>query len=224
MVNETQEKINEYIDGLKMTSDDYSIFLDLYEKCSDKLFARIMEALASDPSGGRISPRDLHTVLGEFSCLGDSLRNQHDLSREYALMKETLDELALAKRLTEEETKSLLRNLIANQQYDENGINPEDIEKMNIIAAELSKSSGDALNDIYRMKVLQKIMRESASGSADTAHAILLSVDDYMLPVDERYIQLNDFDRGYMTEKGLTEEQMRKIKSLAAFDLSKEED
>ena len=223
MANETQEKINEYIDGLKMASDDYNIFLDLYEKCSDKLFARIMESLADDPSGDMISPRDLHTVLGEFSCLGDSLRNQRDLSREYELMKKTLDELALAKRLTEEETGSLLRNLIASQSYEEGGVNPEDIERMNVIAAELGKSSGDSLNDIYRMKVLQRIMKEYASGSAETAHAILLSVDDYMLPVDERYVQLSDFDRDYMAEKGLTEEQMRKIKSLAAFDLAEEE-
>lgn len=222
---DTQTKINDYIDGLKMTSDDYSIFLELYEKCSDKLFARIMESLADDPDGKDISPRDFHSILGEFSGLGDSIKSQYDLNREYMLMKDMFSDLAAARKMNLNEMMTLLRNLTATQEYDGgSGISPEDIEKMNVIAAELSKPSGDALNDIYRMKVMQMIMRECVNGKSATAHSILLSVDDYMLPVDERHVRLNDFDRGYMAEKGLSEDQMRKIKSLAAFELTKKED
>jgi hypothetical protein len=217
---ETQEKINEYIDGLKMTSDDYNIFMDLYEKCSDRLFVRIMESLADDPDGDEVSPRDFHSVLGEFSGLEDSLRSQHDLNREYMLMKGILGDLIDAKKLNQNEMDSLLRNLIANKRRSDESINPEDIEKMNVISSELSKPSGNALSDVYRMKVMQKIMREYIAGDSSTAHAMLLSVDDYMLPVDERHIQLNDFDRGYMDENKLTEDQMRKLKSLAAFEIT----
>ncbi len=206
----TKSKINDYIDGLALTPDEYNIFLDLYENCSDKLFVRVMEALADDRTGESISPRDFHTVLGEFSSLGESLENQSALNREYRLMKD----IVAARKMNAD----VLRNLIANQRISD-GINPEDIERINVIMSELSKPSGDTINDIYRMKVLQKVMRELAGGDAKTAHAMLLSVDDYMLPVDVRYIKLNDFDRAYMNDNGLTEDDMIKLKSMAAFEL-----
>lgn len=76
------------------------------------------------------------------------------------------------------------------------------------------------LQYFYSNQVLRQILSADDSTSNKAIDDLLLSAHEYLVPVDYESISLTNADRLYMQENGVSEDLMRKMKSLAAMSVS----
>jgi hypothetical protein len=76
------------------------------------------------------------------------------------------------------------------------------------------------LQYFYSNQVLRQILSADDSTSNKAIDDLLLSAHEYLVPVDYESISLTNADRLYMQENDVSEDLMRKMKSLAAMSVS----
>ena len=90
------------------------------------------------------------------------------------------------------------------------------LEKKNQIYSILFSKTGDAMTEFYQNVALQDILNNPSN-----LDNILLSVSDYIVPIDYNYIQLTEADTLFMKQEQISEEEMKKIKSVALRSANK---
>lgn len=92
-----------------------------------------------------------------------------------------------------------------------------DIEKENILFHSLMQPTDDPMLELYRSRMLKELL------SMDNVHrnrfidSMLLSVHDYIVPVDYNKVLLNGSDLKFAEDNHVDLEEMKKIKSFAAY-------
>ena len=71
-----------------------------------------------------------------------------------------------------------------------------------------------------KIKLRDKLFKENPDFSKDD---LLLFSESYILPIDFRFQILNKNDRNFMLENNLTDDEMKKIKTLSIFLKQKSE-
>ena len=89
------------------------------------------------------------------------------------------------------------------------------VEKENILFSLLNSDKKlSPIEEIYRNRMISKIL---STDNHEFLDKMLLSIHDFIVPVDYDHIMLNNYDRSFMMDNSLTENDMKKMKSFAAF-------
>lgn len=196
---------------------EYDALVNLIQNMDDTLFVKTMEEIKN----GNLTLGDFQRLListdyGE--TLENSIENQRNLYNEYELLMNEYTSLGLIN------DGDKLDNLATFKKYttSSGSLSVINIEKKQRIYELLSKDTGDPYIDYYRNLMFMELVEDPVeSGSSLTpdeiADKFLQSVEDYIVPVDFRYIQLTDRDKKFAEQNGLTTDQMKKLKSMMAF-------
>ena len=198
----TKEEILASIDSMTIYKDDVEVIQNLLKYCNDTLFVKIMEEIFL----GNLLFSDLKPIFNSSeytNLLEKSLSFQTAFSEYY----KKYSDLLTAKNLTNDLKLVNLMTIDRNIVF---------LEKKNQIYSILFSKSGDAMTEFYQNVALQDILNNPSN-----LDNILLSVSDYIVPIDYNYIQLTEADTLFMKQEQISEEEMKKIKSVALRSANK---
>lgn len=198
----TKEEILASIDSMTIYKDDVGVIQNLLKYCNDTLFVKIMEEIFL----GNLLFSDLKPIFNSpeyTNLLEKSLSFQTAFSEYY----KKYSDLLTAKNLTNDLKLVNLMTIDRNIVF---------LEKKNQIYSILFSKSGDAMTEFYQNVALQDILNNPSN-----LDNILLSVSDYIVPIDYNYIQLTEADTLFMKQEQISEEEMKKIKSVALRSANK---
>lgn len=198
----TKEEILTSIDSMTIYKDDVEVIQNLLKYCNDTLFVKIMEEIFL----GNLLFSDLKPIFNSpeyTNLLEKSLSFQTAFSEYY----KKYSDLLTAKNLTNDLKLVNLMTIDRNIVF---------LEKKNQIYSILFSKTGDAMTEFYQNVALQDILNNPSN-----LDNILLSVSDYIVPIDYNYIQLTEADTLFMKQEQISEEEMKKIKSVALRSANK---
>lgn len=198
----TKEEILTSIDSMTIYKDDVEVIQNLLKYCNDTLFVKIMEEIFL----GNLLFSDLKPIFNSpeyTNILEKSLSFQTAFSEYY----KKYSDLLTAKNLTNDLKLVNLMTIDRNIVF---------LEKKNQIYSILFSKTGDAMTEFYQNVALQDILNNPSN-----LDNILLSVSDYIVPIDYNYIQLTEADTLFMKQEQISEEEMKKIKSVALRSANK---
>lgn len=198
----TKEEILASIDSMTIYKDDVEVIQNLLKYCNDTLFVKIMEEIFL----GNLLFSDLKPIFNSpeyTNILEKSLSFQTAFSEYY----KKYSDLLTAKNLTNDLKLVNLMTIDRNIVF---------LEKKNQIYSILFSKTGDAMTEFYQNVALQDILNNPSN-----LDNILLSVSDYIVPIDYNYIQLTEADTLFMKQDQISEEEMKKIKSVALRSANK---
>lgn len=198
----TKEEILASIDSMTIYKDDAEVIQNLLKYCNDTLFVKIMEEIFL----GNLLFSDLKPIFNSpeyTNLLEKSLSFQTAFSEYY----KKYSDLLTAKNLTNDLKLVNLMTIDRNIVF---------LEKKNQIYSILFSKTGDAMTEFYQNVALQDILNNPSN-----LDNILLSVSDYIVPIDYNYIQLTEADTLFMKQEQISEEEMKKIKSVALRSANK---
>jgi hypothetical protein len=218
-------EISKYIDGMTIYDQDYSAICDMLSSMDDSLFLKVMEEMKD----GNLSFSDFRRVISTDSIgdlMASSFENQEKLYRKYVDLFDYLSELKIIDSgdrlgfLAGNGTDKIIKDgKLDSTEY------MSDNDRKNEISALISKDQAeDPLTEFYKNAVLGNILSSDAGVSASAIDRLLLSAHEYLVPVDFDSISITPSDRDFMAENSIGEDEMRKIKSLAAFYAVREND
>lgn len=198
----TKEEILASIDSMTIYKDDVEVIQNLLKYCNDTLFVKIMEEIFLS----NLLFSDLKPIFNSpeyTNLLEKSLSFQTAFSEYY----KKYSDLLTAKNLTNDLKLVNLMTIDRNIVF---------LEKKNQIYSILFSKTGDAMTEFYQNVALQDILNNPSN-----LDNILLSVSDYIVPIDYNYIQLTEADTLFMKQEQISEEEMKKIKSVALRSANK---
>ena len=223
-MNITDEKniLNKYIENLEITDEMYDYIVPLLE-ADDALFTKIIEEVKNN----NLKFNDFYRIFDDIPNYADTIKNsidaQEKLYNEYYLLYQLLN------GLNEQSAELRLNNLGIIKSYiteqddgTENTISVEDIEKRNILFSLFTEDISDPFKNFYKSMMLNKIVEGIENNQNEAVENMLLSLHDYLVPVDFNHVVLNNTDREFMKANNIkSEDEMKKIKSLAAYAADK---
>lgn len=218
-----REQILMGIDNMKnLREKDYATIDFLLKNTSPRLFTKIIEEVLLG-----------NLYISDFeSLLSDSQREKYNaiIQQEYELVDYMAKLTAFRNSIYEESQeynnkKNDGKNYeipvyISNETYNANDANDEykSFIKDNILLSLFeSETSENAILKEIKLDLYKKIYEEN-----DTAlkNAIIISPNnnnDILIPISYHKVILDDFDIEYMKEHNMSEEEMRKMKSMMLF-------
>lgn len=212
------DKLFAEIDNLPIYKRDFDVISSILDSGDPKLFSVIMESVIS----GDLYWSDFEKIL-ENTNYNDfvlkSLESQNkikeELSRMSALRSDMLTDrlppkfIALGKS-TDNTTKE-------NEAYDIESSNMRD----NILyeLSRISEKDTD-LSILCKLRLYNYILNYENNIDTDekiNPDDIFLFINDLLIPIDSRYQVLDSTDKLFMSENNLSEEEMKKYKSVAFF-------
>jgi DNA mismatch repair ATPase MutS len=207
-----KQQMLQAIDNMKIYEKDYNTLLNLLENADDAFFVKVLEEIFK----GNLYISDFELIFsdpGYIEMLKNNIENQEELKKE-------ID------RLVDYRKNILKENYSNNPLTTEIGI--EKPSELNVDIYNFYNNIVDETRDdlIYQMletsnieastryRLLQAI---NDPNSGITKEDILLFKNEYIIPIDHRYQILTNVDKDFMIKNNISEEQMKKIKSLSIF-------
>jgi len=223
-ITKTKQELFNFIENLNITTSNYEDILYLVQNCDDALFTKIIEEMKN----GHLVLNDFTRLFKENDSLEESIDKQEKLYNEHTLLRERLLNITALYRNTATnkisanygtyENTLRLKNLttqFANKDANNKiTASASDIEKQNFILSVIDQPTDDPLEDLYRVNMINKMLDTTDSDFIDS---MLLSLHDYLVPVDYEHIVLTEHDKEFAKNNNMTDDDMKKMKSLAAF-------
>ena len=208
----TKKEMLDLVDKMPIYEKDYKIINDLLENLDSALFVKIIEEVLEEniffSDFERIFPDDRYV-----ETLRENFEKQEELRKEISrlvyfrkeILGESFDERLNVGLPLPGETSPYLDfyNDIADEERD-------------IIIRSLFEHDE---NDSYLVTAAKIGLREKlfTQDSGFSKDDLLLFAESYILPLDFRYQVLNKNDKNFMLENNLTDDEMKKIKTLSIF-------
>ena len=199
-ISEAKQELKDFIDSIQISEGvlgNYDVIKTLLNDADASLFTKIIEEIKD----GNLTFEDFKSFLTTKDLLNASIENQADLYNEYMLVKSI-----------ETEDQSLTYGLLGT--ISNNNSNTL-TAKENLIYSIVSKQTDNPTEKLYK----DMIMKDLLNG-VDVSDSILLSVNDFIVPIDFEHTILDDTDRQYMIDNNLSEDTMKKTKAFAAYILN----
>ena len=214
-LTEEKNKLIDFVANMNLyDGKDYEILKSMLLIMEPTLFVKIIEEMKDN----NLSLKDFYRLFESTNygeTIANSLENQANLYDEYT----RLISLLLDYHIIEEGDK--LNNLVTfatvivnNKKYS-----VAEVEKIQKIFELYIKDTNDPYKEFFKDKIFSDFLKEIQGKSVNISALdnILLSMQDYLVPVDYRYIELTDDDKNYAYNNKLTTDQMKKLKSMYAY-------
>jgi hypothetical protein len=197
----TKQGIIDGIDSMRICEKDYDTLNMLCDYLDDSVFSKIMELILE----GDLKISDFEPVFSDSAigkAIAESIETQNELYTE-------MSRLAEFRAATDIQKYGIVKG--------DSGYMDEKTEEINNILFSLvsQSSTGDPITDACRKKLYSDLL--SGAISAGDASHWLMSINDYVIPVDYDHIVLNQVDIDFMNRNDLSVEGIKKIKSLAEY-------
>jgi hypothetical protein len=198
----------EILDGIKamsMTEKDYDVLLGLCDSLSDEIFSKVIELILEG---------DL--LISDFEPLLEDGESRKVVSESIAAQRSLYES---ASKLAAFREESGTGDDAIYQEYaiakGDASYSDEKEKELSDILSSLAYGSGssDPVTQACRARLYKDLM--DGGVSEDEARHWMMSLDDFMVPVDWSNVRLNGYDLDFMRSKGLTEDMMKKIKAVA---------
>lgn len=211
-----KDMIFDKIEKMEIREKDYPIILHLLNNSEPKLFLKILEEVLEKNLLWSDFERYLE-VYGYSDLLGSNIQRQveisqiltklHNLRNLLGLEHPTINKFAVNLTSSDIEISSSFRDDLL---YELTKKNPNDNFTAELLKAKL-------FNSIVNGKVI--LDNNIPTGELDgityiNGNDILLTINEYILPIDAQYQDLNEYDYQYMMENNISEEMTKKIKSI----------
>lgn len=215
-----REQILMGIDNMKnLREKDYATIDFLLKNTSPRLFTKIIEEVLLG-----------NLYISDFeSLLSDSQREKYNaiIQQEYELVDYMAKLTAFRNSIYEESQEYNNKKndgksyeipvYISNETYNANDEYKSFIKDNILLSLFESETSENAILKEIKLDLYKKIYEEN-----DTAlkNAIIISPNnnnDILIPISYHKVILDDFDIEYMKEHNMSEEEMRKMKSMMLF-------
>lgn len=212
------DKLFKEIDNLPIYKKDFDVIMEILNNGDPKLFSTIIESILS----GELYWSDFEKILSHTDYnryVVDNLEAQQkmitELSRMSALRDDVysisippknialgcdIDNVQAEKEIYNLESKSMRDNII----YELSKLHPEDSD----------------LSILCKIRLYNYIMNyEEGAQNKEQINPddIFMFINDLLIPIDSRYQVLDSTDLMFMNDNNLSEEEMKKYKSLAFF-------
>ena len=214
-LTEEKNKLIDFVANMNLyDGKDYEILKSMLLVMEPTLFVKIIEEMKDN----NLSLKDFYRLFESTNygeTIANSLENQANLYDEYT----RLISLLLDYHIIEEGDK--LNNLVTfatvivnNKKYS-----VAEVEKIQKIFELYIKDTNDPYKEFFKDKIFSDFLKEIQGTTVNVSALdnILLSMQDYLVPVDYRYIELTDDDKNYAYNNKLTTDQMKKLKSMYAY-------
>lgn len=214
-LTEEKNKLIDFVANMNLyDGKDYEILKSMLLVMEPTLFVKIIEEMKDN----NLSLKDFYRLFKSTNygeTIANSLENQANLYDEYT----RLISLLLDYHIIEEGDK--LNNLVTfatvivnNKKYS-----VAEVEKIQKIFELYIKDTNDPYKEFFKDKIFSDFLKEIQGTTVNVSALdnILLSMQDYLVPVDYRYIELTDDDKNYAYNNKLTTDQMKKLKSMYAY-------
>ena len=214
-LTEEKNKLIDFVANMNLyDGKDYEILKSMLLVMEPTLFVKIIEEMKDN----NLSLKDFYRLFESTNygeTIANSLENQANLYDEYT----RLISLLLDYHIIEEGDK--LNNLVTfatvivnNKKYS-----VAEVEKIQKIFELYIKDTNDQYKEFFKDKIFSDFLKEIQGTTVNVSALdnILLSMQDYLVPVDYRYIELTDDDKNYAYNNKLTTDQMKKLKSMYAY-------
>lgn len=194
----TKDELLNSVDNLILREKDYDTFLKLVTYATPKLFTKIYEEIVL----GNLYIKDFEQIFDEnanelridYIEMQDKIQNQY--INMYKLRKQVDESLTLEKY-----------NL--DQKIVKKSVDKDTFEKMNIAASMI-----DSLDTTFEKELalsLYNLIEENPD-------IMLASPNEkFYVAIDFDNTVIDDYDKEYMRINGLSEDEMKKIKSIANY-------
>lgn len=212
----TKNEIFNLIDSMKIREKDYDIIVYLMENLDERLFLKILEEVLL----GNIYWSDFERYfeyIGYDNHFETIVSNQYDLhqllSKLIALRNSFGLEHPSVNKLSIQANKEVSRDFRNDILYELSRKNPNDS-----LTTELFKVN--MFNAIINARVSTELDMEPSTNNGIlyiNADDIMLTINDYVLPIDYNYIRLSDNDYVYMSNNNISEDMMKKIRAVSDY-------
>jgi hypothetical protein len=209
----TRDEMISRVNNLRLYEKDYDTLLKLMNNADDKFFVKVLEEILN----GTLYIQDFERLFEDTKyeeALYQNFENQRRIKTEITRLidyrKNILNEVYDVEIST---TKlGLLRPLDTSSYKDLYNTVDEEVREDLIYQILSVKPNDQAIVRDAKVKFL------TAYENGEITHDdILLFAEDHIIPIDYRYQTLNDADNEFMYENKLTEDEMKKIKTLSLF-------
>lgn len=211
----TKDEIFKKIDMMEIREKDYPIIVYLMEALEPKLFLKIFEEILE----GNLVWSDFERFLniyGDSELLANTIDNQESLSQTLVKIYKLRESLSL--------DHPEISKLASNTKDSES-------EFRDSILYELSKKNpnDNATTEFLRSKFFNAIINGKVitSNNIPTSEVsgifylngndILLTINEYILPISYHFQELDGMDYQYMSENNISSDLMKKIKSISNY-------
>ncbi len=191
----TKEEMIKRIRNMIFYEEEYDVLNKLLIYCDDVLFVKIMEEVLL----GNLSFSDFEDLFAsdEYqNLMSNNIRFQSVFNdyclkyKEYLYDKNLISDWSLVLLMTT--SKSIV-----------------DIDKKNKLFSILLRKNDNILVDLYKNILIEDVLQHP-----ENIDNLLFSINNYRVPIDYDHIILDDSDIMFMNEQNISEEDMKKIKSL----------
>ena len=208
-------KIKSFVDNETITSNKYDIIVNLLS-ADNSLFSKIIEEVKNN----NLIYLDFYRIFDDIpqfnKTIENSLSAQDKLNTEYTLLYNRLHELGLMAENERLSNLSTVKQFI-NSETGHTSYSVTDVEKQNILYSLFAEDLTDPFKNLYKSLMLQDIVKNINNGDNEAVRNMLLSFQDFMVPVDYNHVVLNNNDEQFRVDNGLTEDEMKKLKSVSAW-------
>jgi len=194
----TRDEILNKIDNMIIYEKDFVTLNNLVTYCSPKLFTKILEEVFLG-----------NLYISDFDSIFTSELNKKvntEIIRQKDIEDRMYNLIALRKEIDKNSNfKSNIAIAIEHSQYD----TEVDFEKRNIISELFNDGEDDVTERTIKEALYNKIIQDPKK--------FLLSRDNYLVPISYHDIVLDSYDYEFMMQNSITEEEMKKMKSLSLF-------
>ena len=198
----TRLELLSFVDSMELTESDYTVLLNLTNATTPKLFTKIIEEIAL----GNLFINDFKSIYGE-----NFKKDIANLIEEQAKLENKVKRLVNFRKYI---NTNFINNIIVDHTTDDYFEFLKE-EKLDLIYTYLNDdplTTEILLLNGYNMK------DRSLEDLVDT---FLFSRDNFMIPIQHKDILLNRYDKNFMMNHNMTEDEMRKMKSLVYYIMHK---
>lgn len=210
------ETLMEFVDNMNLYEEDGKTLINLINNTEDKLFVTIMEHIML----GNLYISDFDEVFShEYygNDIGEEIKSQDSIStrlERIITFKEEIMNLTISnyEKLQKIAVTETSRNFTSSESFNDL-IEERYLDFIDTIKNKIHQNTD--LTTAIKLKMLDNL--DTLSGSEEDIQSMLLSADDYVMPLQYDDQVLNDLDKEYMEINNIPESTMKKIKSLATF-------
>ena len=198
----TRLELLSFVNSMELTESDYTVLLNLTNATTPKLFTKIIEEIAL----GNLFINDFKSIYGE-----NFKKDIANLIEEQTKLENKVKRLVNFRKYI---NTNFINNIIVDHTIDDYSEFLKE-EKLDLIYTYLNDdplTTEILLLNGYNMK------DRSLEDLVDT---FLFSRDNFMIPIQHKDILLNKYDKNFMMNHNMTEDEMRKMKSLVYYIMHK---
>lgn len=210
-----RQELLDSVNEMAIHEKDYETLMQLMKNTTPRLFTKIMEEIFL----GNLHISDFESIFAE-----EQRKKYNQTIQDQYLLSKHIEKLTAFRNRFGSDTAQYdsIGNRISNPTNDIFEVET-DSDAVSFVKDNVMSSLFEAgVNDDSITKEIKLTLYKKIYQDASLKNDIIVSNGDFLIPISYTKIVLDDYDLKYMHDHDISEEEMKKIKSMALFLENKE--